>query len=294
MLYRGVELGGLGLHNVKVRATAMLIPTFLAQAVCPRFPTNHFYNSLFRWYVLDQHDFPEPVRPPYYSVAFFSIIKNVHNKTPLNVAWVSVKQWYQLLLEQDVTHTTEDEDSPPVVIRSKFEENHPEVDALHSYRLSRIFGLEPDQKSFLFKMIQSLLPTKERLHRIGKVQSPSCILCQDPADTLEHLILCQYSTEVTTPLIQFLTSQASSTTPGDIISLNIQTTEAMELPAIWLIATCLIFVWEERALGRISKLEKCRAELEAKIDLLKSTKWKHYSLHNSAVLLDEVINLHFC
>ena len=91
MLYRQVDKGGLGLHNVKVRASAMLIHTFLAQAVSPRFPTNHFYNSLFRWHVLDQHDFPEPVRPPYYSVAFFSLIKNVHNTTPLNVAWVSVK-----------------------------------------------------------------------------------------------------------------------------------------------------------------------------------------------------------
>ena len=88
------------------------------------------------------------------------LFKNVHNNTPLNVAWISVKQWYQLLLEQDVTHTTEDEDSPPVVIRSKFEENHPEVDAVHSYRLSRVFGLEPDQRSFLFKMLQSLLPTR--------------------------------------------------------------------------------------------------------------------------------------
>ena len=36
-----------------------------------------------------------------------------------------------------------------------------------------------------------------------------------------------------------------------------------------------------------------RAELIAKTNLLKSTKWKHYSLHNSALLLDEAINLHF-
>ena len=95
------------------------------------FLTNHFYNSLFRWHVLDQHDFPEPVRPPYYSVAFFSLIKNVHNNTPLNVAWVSVNQWYHILLEQGGTHTNEDH-SPPVLIRSKFEENRQEVDAEHS------------------------------------------------------------------------------------------------------------------------------------------------------------------
>ena len=44
MMYRPVELGGLGVHNVKVRALAMLIHTFLAQAISPRFPTNHYLN----------------------------------------------------------------------------------------------------------------------------------------------------------------------------------------------------------------------------------------------------------
>ena len=114
------------------------------------------------------------------------------------------------------------------------------------------------------------------------------------ADTLEHLVTCQYSTAVTTPLLQFLISQDSSISPGDIITLNIKTTESMELPAVWLISTCLILVWEERILGRRASLETCRAELKAKVELLKCTKWKHYSLHNSAVLLDEIINLHFC
>ena len=38
--YRSVELGGLAIHNVKVRAMAMLIHTFLAQAICPKFPNN--------------------------------------------------------------------------------------------------------------------------------------------------------------------------------------------------------------------------------------------------------------
>ena len=76
-----------------------------------------------RHYYSYQHDFPEPVRPPYYSVAFFFLIKHVHNNTPLNLAWVSFKPWYQLLLAQGDTHTNEDQDSPPVLIRSKFEDN---------------------------------------------------------------------------------------------------------------------------------------------------------------------------
>ena len=96
---------------------------------------------------------------------------------------------------------------------------------------------------------------------------------------------------LTQPLLLCVQSQGRNVTPRDIITLNINTTESMELPVTWLISTCLNFVWEERILGR---LEPCRAEIIAKAVLLKCTKWKHYSLHNSAVLLDELVNLHFC
>ena len=156
-----------------------------------------------------------------------------------------------------------------------------------------MFSLAPEQKSFLFKTTQNLLPTKERLHRSGKTPSPSCIFCNAPQDTLEHLLTCPHSTEVTAPLLACLASQVDNLTPQDIIHLNIHTPESWELPAVWLVSTCLMFVWEERLAGRRARLDNCRAELLARIALLRSTKWKHYSLHNSALLLDESINLHF-
>ena len=72
LLFRQVELGGLGLYNVKLRALALLIHTFLAQAVSPRFPTNHYLHALYSWHVLQERDIPDPGRPPYYSDTFFS------------------------------------------------------------------------------------------------------------------------------------------------------------------------------------------------------------------------------
>ena len=52
LIYREVQLGGLGLFNVKARSMATLIHTFLAQAVSPLFPTNYCLKSLYRWHVL--------------------------------------------------------------------------------------------------------------------------------------------------------------------------------------------------------------------------------------------------
>ena len=86
MMYREVVDGGLGVHNVKMRAMAMLLHTFLSQAISPLYKHNMFYNTLYRWYVLEERDFPDPGRPPFYSSAFFSIIKDVKDNTPLNVA----------------------------------------------------------------------------------------------------------------------------------------------------------------------------------------------------------------
>ena len=66
---------------------------------------------------------------------------------------VTVKQWYQLLLEKGVAHTSENSDFPTVLIPSKVDERHPAVDFPAVKGMSWLFGLSPEQKSFIFKMI---------------------------------------------------------------------------------------------------------------------------------------------
>ena len=197
------------------------------------------------------------------------------------------------LLEHGITHSSEDQDSPAVRISSRLEESNPEIDFKNSYRLARLFGLAPEQKTFLFKMLQNLLPTRERLHRCGKSPTASCNFCDHPEDTLDHLLSCPQSLEVSAPLLSCLASQLDNITTKDIIHLNFHTAESWDLPAVWILSTCLMFVWEKRVAGKKAKLDECRAELSARIALLSQTKWKHYSLHNSALLLNEAINLHF-
>ena len=77
---------GLGVFNLKTRAMEMLIHTFLSQAISPLFTVNTYYNTLYRWHVLEERDLPNPGCPPFYSSTFFSLIKDVHENTPLNVS----------------------------------------------------------------------------------------------------------------------------------------------------------------------------------------------------------------
>ena len=45
--FRQTELGGLGLHCVKTRAMAMLIHTFLSQAINPKYNNNQYHTCSY-------------------------------------------------------------------------------------------------------------------------------------------------------------------------------------------------------------------------------------------------------
>ena len=170
---------------------------------------------------------------------------------------------------------------------------NPDLDFSPSYRLARLFGLSPDLKSFLFKMVQNLLPTRERQRRCGRSPSPACIFCADPQGTTQHWFSCPQSIQVTRPLQESLSDHADNITPRHIVTLNIRASESWELPAAWLVATCLKFVWDNRTSGKVVTRSACKAELTARLAILKDSKWKHYNLHNSATLLEETLNLHW-
>ena len=67
---------------------------------------------------------------------------------------MSVKQWYRLLLEKNVTMMEVDQEDRFELIPCKVENRHPEVLWPDIYRASRLTGLSPECKSFLFQLIQ--------------------------------------------------------------------------------------------------------------------------------------------
>ena len=110
LLYRRLEEGGLGLHHVQSKAQAHLIATFLQTAASKRFRNSLFHSWMFRFHVEGDTSLPDPGFTSYYNQKFFNIIKFVQDKTPLNQFYMSVKQWYLLLVEQNVTRREVDQD----------------------------------------------------------------------------------------------------------------------------------------------------------------------------------------
>ena len=88
-------------------------------------------------------------------------------------------------------------------------------------------------------------------------------------------------------MLDILDSYLGNVEPADLIILNFHCTESLELPVAWLISSCLMLVWKDK-LGGV----RPRWELTAKLAVLKKTRWTLHNIHNSAVIIDEMINLH--
>ena len=139
VIYRPINAGGLGLHNVSCKAKASLIRTFLETAVNPSFSHSLYHSLLFRAHVL-KDDTVSACTPPYYSDSFFKSIQWVEENTPLNVATMSTVKWYRVLLEQEVTNV-EVEGTPRDFIKCKEEMLSQETDWETKWRRARLKGL---------------------------------------------------------------------------------------------------------------------------------------------------------
>ena len=101
-LYRGRKQGGLGLHHLKSKATAILIRSFLETAVNPKFLRNNFHYALFQWHVLGDTSLMNPGLPPYYSKSFFTLIREAMTEAMTDVGKISTSEWCSFILEKQV------------------------------------------------------------------------------------------------------------------------------------------------------------------------------------------------
>ena len=192
VLYQARIHGGLGLINVKCRAMSELIKTFVDTAINPKYRRNLYHLALYKWYVEDDRTIPNPGKNPYYSNEFFATIKRIKQDGLLRISGLSIRQWYKVLLEQEILNTT-DSIGRQTKKLFKVEKDHPEVIWENVWSLVTLRGLESVDSSFLFRLLHSLLPTQERLFKIlgCKVTSSCCPLCLDRVEGI-HCLMPSY------------------------------------------------------------------------------------------------------
>ena len=286
ILFRPIAMGGLGLHNVKIKSLASLIRTFMETAVHPSFLHNMFHTILYRVYVLqdDSISSPPPL-PPYFSITFFNSIRWVKENTPLNVAIMTTAQWYRVLLEQEVT-MVEAENNTMEFIRSRTELASPGTDWELTWRRARLKGLGSEATSFLWKLLHRILPTEERVARILPNSSEHCRQCQTPSTaTLEHCFFnCESSRHIGSSLLNAIRPYDPAVTPAKLLRLEFEANEDMEMPIVWFTAQTLLYIWGVRLSGRVVDLVVTRTLLETKINLLCET-----NFINKQILIKEIL-----
>ena len=286
VLFRPVNYGGLGLLSVQIRAQACLYKSFLETAANPHFQQNLYHAALFKYYVQGDRTLPDPGLPPYYPASFFSTLCKVSQDTPLNIVNMSLKQWYQLLLEDNVTMS--EVGNSMEYIPCRVELQHPTTDWEITWKRSRLSGLGSELASFLFRLLHDLLPTRERQNRIFPATVNICRLCQsNSVEDLPHsFFYCSFNREFGMAIVQTLLNTDASMTPEKLLRLEMNIDDDdMELPTVWYVAAKLLHIWNCRVNGRRAKLYTTRAEVESRVNLLRETRFRA-----AADKISEIIN----
>ena len=122
---------------------------------------------MYRYHVGQDTRLSDPGFLPYYSVSFFETIRGVKD-SGLNPIYLTVKQWYDYLLEKMVTTREIDQEGRRQKIPNRIEENSSGIQWGESYRLA------PASKYSLFKLIHELLTSMERVNRMIPANSGLC------------------------------------------------------------------------------------------------------------------------
>jgi len=177
MKNRKRNMGGLAMHHVKYKARAILIRSFLESAVNPRYSANLYHNVLYRYHVIDDKSLKDPGQSPYYSKEFFKAIRRVVKEGLMNVAIMSTKEWYRVLMENDYTMELDAAGSRTWKLL-KCELRLPALSWDRNWKYINLRGLNSDITSFLFKLLHDILLTASRQFRLNQRQSAICSFCE--------------------------------------------------------------------------------------------------------------------
>ena len=194
----------------------------------------------------------------------------------MNISTMSISQWTRLLVEDNLTMYTNDDNSREF-IPCKAENNSPLTDWDQTWHLARMKGLGSSNTAFLWKLLHLLLPTKENIHRKDPNTSPICNLCKENViEDMNHCFFtCNFNDGAGLALINVLRVFLPFITMSKVLRLEYDVGDDLEFPCVWLSSAILLAIWDKRTSVTKIKTYEIRAEIEGKISLLRRTRYSN-------------------
>ena len=275
ILYRNRKQGGLGLLNIKFKSLSLLIRTFLESSINPKYIHNEYHEALYKWFVMEDKSINRPVVPPYYDDKFFDYIKQVKNEGILNISTMTSGQWYRHLVEKYVT--CEETNSKIHLRPMKVELKYPAINWESVWTLAVTKGLPSDLATFLWRMLHDLLPIPSRLFKLkmANVLSDKCNLCNENStgDLTHSLLLCPYNNGTGELVTKFLSKLNVTLEPQQVVHLDFHVGDH-QLASMFLVSTVLQEIWKCRKEKKPCRPHSIRATLEAKVNILRKSRYQ--------------------
>ena len=208
--------------------------------------------------------------------------------SPLNPVFMSVQQWYTYLLEKFVTKRDPHQDGRLELIPNRIETNHPNIQWNEYYRLQRLKGLAPITKTFLFKLVHQLLPSRERVHRIMPANTGECWCNTGELETYMHAFFeCSKNSDAAEAMLRLARVYDTQLTAEKALQLLVDADEVFLLPTITVLATGLMAIWENRLQKRVTNLFMMRTELECAVSIRRRS--RHRIIREAGEIIQNLI-----
>ena len=178
------------------------------------------------------------------------------------------------------------------MIPCRVEEKYPEVCWPESYRISRMPGLSPDSKSFLFRLMHELLPSKERINHLTPASSPLCWCNTGEVETYQHLFYgCSKNYEAGQALLRSVQYYDRSLTGVKSLRVELGADEPFLLASISILSSGLELIWENRKSKKSTAMYSMGAELELSISIKRRSRLKR--IKEAAKIMENMVENFF-
>ena len=162
-----------------------------------------------------------------------------------------------------------------VAVPCKAEVMHPQMDWGSIWMYAKTKGISNKSRSFLWRFLNNLLPSEQRLHHLRKSPSPTCKLCtKNEVDSVwkHSFIACTFSAPAIDWMMGALRKFDPIMSKERAVFLQIMGNfDDHVIPCVWIVAETLQYIWAKRRAKTPIRLSEMTSVISARCTILEMT-----------------------